>query len=73
MDVLVHALKGLMAADRKFGAAASRIVQSPADPQIDLARETVEMVEAKQAFSANVKVIRFADDMWRALMDIQAR
>lgn len=73
MDALQIARQGLLAAEGRFAASAGRIMQAQADESIDLGVEMVEMIEAKHHFSANLKVIRFADDMWRALMDIQSR
>jgi hypothetical protein len=31
------------------------------------------MVQAKHAFSANITVIRFAQDMWDSLLQLQTR
>lgn len=73
MDALTHARHGLMAAERRFEASAQRIAAAPADATIDLGHEMVEMIQAKHHFSANLKVIRFADEMWRSLLEIQAR
>jgi flagellar basal body rod protein FlgB len=73
MDALSIARGGLAAAERRFETAASRIVQAPADETIDLGHEMVEMIQAKHHFSANLKVIRFADEMWKSLLEIQVR
>ena len=43
------------------------------EPETDLAQETVGMIQAKTAFSANLSVIGFAQDMWDSLLKIQAR
>lgn len=73
MDALSIARGGLAAAERRFETAASRIAQAPGDETIDMGREMVEMVQAKHHFSANLKVIRFADEMWKSLLEIQVR
>ncbi|MGA0605290.1 flagellar basal body rod C-terminal domain-containing protein [Phenylobacterium sp. VNQ135] len=73
MDAISIARGGMAAAERRFEAAASRVVQAPSDDGVDLAREMVELVEAKQHFSANLKVVRFADEMWTSLLEIQVR
>ncbi len=73
MDAISIARGGVAAAERRFEAAASRIVQGSAAGDADLAEGMVEMVQAKHQFSANLQVIRFADEMWRALLDIQGR
>jgi hypothetical protein len=31
------------------------------------------MIQAKHAFSANLSVMRFAQDMWKSLLDLQTR
>ena len=73
MDALSIARGGLAAAERRFESAASRVVQAPGDETIDLGHEMVEMIQAKHHFSANLKVIRFADEMWKSLLEIQVR
>ena len=73
MDPLVIARYGIAAAERRFEASASRLVRAGVDADVDLARETVEMVQARHQFSASLQVVRFADEMWRSLLDIQAR
>jgi flagellar hook protein FlgE len=73
MEALNIARYGMMAAERRFGEAAMRIVQSAGDDSIDLSREMVEALQARTQFRASAKIFQFADDMWRALMDIQKR
>jgi flagellar hook protein FlgE len=73
MDPLIVARYGLMAAAARFEASAQRTAQMGADDRVDPAAEAVEQIEAKQQFGANLGVIRVADEMWRALMDIQAK
>jgi flagellar hook protein FlgE len=31
------------------------------------------MIQAKTAFSANIQVIKFADEMWDSLLQLQSR
>jgi flagellar hook protein FlgE len=77
MDPISIAQGGLMAASARFEASASRTARMGAtDGQasgdsVDLGQEVVEQVQAKQQFSANLGVIRIADQMWQALLDIQ--
>ena len=73
MDPLVTARYGLLAAERRFEAAATRVAAAPGDPGVDVGQELVEVIQAKQAFSANLGVMRFAQDMWRSLLEIQVR
>ena len=78
MDPIAAARYGLMAATRRFEASAENIARmrgpdGSGDADIDVAQEVVEMVEAKSAFSANLSVIRFAQDMWDSLLQLQTR
>ena len=73
MDPLAIARYGLLAAERRFEASATRIATATADESVDLGRELVEVIQARHAFSANLGVIRFAQDMWRSLLELQAR
>jgi flagellar hook protein FlgE len=73
MDAFSIARGGLAAAERRFEAAASRVVQASGDENIDLGHEMVEMTLAKHHYSANLQVIRFADEMWKSLLEIQVR
>ena len=73
MDPIGTARYGLMAATRRFEASAVQIANMRADETVDVAHEVVEMVQAKSAFSANLTVIRFAQDMWDSLLQLQSR
>ena len=73
MDPIDTARYGLMAASNRFEAAATRIVAAPGDASVDLGEQFVEIIQARQAFSANLSVIRFAQDMWDSLIRIQSR
>ena len=71
MDPISTARYGMMAATQRLGASANRIAGVAGDEGIDYASEAVEQIEAKQAFKANVAVIKVADQMWDALLDLQ--
>jgi len=75
MDPISTARYGLMAASRQFETSATKIATMGVEgaPDVDLAQETVGMIQAKTAFSANAQVIRFAQDMWDSLLQIQSR
>lgn len=75
MDPISTARYGLMAATRRFETAAVNIATMGVEgaPEVDQAEETVDMIQAKTAFSANLSVIRFSQDMWNSLLDIQRR
>lgn len=79
MDPISTARYGLMAASSKFEASAERVARmgaaegpdQAADGDTDIAQNMVDMVQAKQAFSANLTTIRFAQDMWDSLLQLQ--
>ena len=73
MDPISTARYGLMAASRRFEASAVNVATMGVEgaPDTDLAKETVDMIQAKTAFSANIQVIKFAQDMWDSLLKLQ--
>ncbi|MFN3513788.1 MAG: flagellar basal body rod C-terminal domain-containing protein [Phenylobacterium sp.] len=73
MDPIATAAYGMFQASKRFEASALRTAQM-GDPeaQVDLVAETVEQIGAKTAFSANAAVVRTADEMNKALLDILA-
>lgn len=75
MDPISTARYGLMAASRRFETSAVNVATMgvEGEPDVDLAEETVDMIEAKTAFSANIQVIKFAQDMWDSLLQLQSR
>ena len=73
MDPLVTARYGMLAAERRFEASAVSVANMGADDSVDLGAEMIEMIQAKHAFSANITVVKFAQDMWKSLLDLQAR
>lgn len=73
MDPIATAAYGMFAASKKFEASAFRVAQmGDPDSQVDLVAETVEQITAKNEFSANIPVIKTADDMIGDLLDIIA-
>jgi flagellar hook-associated protein FlgK len=70
MDPLSIARYGMITAENKASAAASRIANWNTDGA-DVVQEDANLLEAQQQFAASAKVVSFANDMWRALMDIQ--
>ncbi|CAN5216086.1 flagellar basal body rod C-terminal domain-containing protein [soil metagenome] len=69
MNVSSIAASGIASALQRFDASAAR---TASDPLADLAGETVARIEAKTAVQANAAVLRTADDMTGALLDILA-
>jgi flagellar hook protein FlgE len=66
------ALSGLQTAATRFERSAERTTAWSPASSVDLAKETVEQIEAKHAFSASLSVIRTADEMLGALLDVRA-
>jgi flagellar hook protein FlgE len=73
MDPISTARYGMMAAERTLDDSAQRVAGMGADSSVDYAQEAVQQIGAKQAFSANAGVIKVADQMWQALLDIQEK
>lgn len=73
MNPIATAQYGLFAATRRFEASAQRTAQmGDTSFDVDLGNEVVERVQAKHAFSANIAVIRTADEMQQSLLDLIA-
>ena len=71
MDPIATARYGLMAASRRFETAAVEVSQMGGDQPVDVEGAMVEMIQSKHAFSANLSVMKFSQDMWDSLLDIQ--
>jgi flagellar hook protein FlgE len=69
MDPISIARYGMMAATQQLSGAANRVAAG--GDSLDYASEAVNTIEAKQAFKANVSVIKVADEMWQSLLDLQ--
>ena len=62
----------LVQAVARFDASAQRTARTGNDAApVDLAEEAVEQISAKHAFTANLTVLRTADDMTNRLLDIK--
>jgi len=72
MDPISTARYGMMAATQRLNASASRVAGMSGDSSVDYATEAVTQIEAKQSFKAGVAVIKVADQMMQALLDLQA-
>ena len=68
-DVMSIAIAGLKASSARFAASANRVVEQR---QVDLAAELVQQKLAALDFEANVRVLRTADKMTKAALDIFA-
>lgn len=76
MQVLNTAAAGMFAAADRLSASAQRtaawgLEQNQAEQKVDLAHEAVEQVSARTDFKANAAVIKIADAMTGALLDMK--
>jgi hypothetical protein len=72
MQALAIAAAGMSAAANRLGASAERVATWEArDTDADLAKEAVEQISAKNDFKANAAVIKTADEMIGALLDLK--
>jgi len=72
MDPISIARYGMMAATQQLTASANRIAGAgAAGGDVDYGAEAVNQIQAKQAFKADVGVIKVADEMWQSLLDLQ--
>ena len=71
MTAIPHAAVALTSALGRFDAAASRTVEAATGADdVAMGEAMVEMIEAKTQVKAGIALIRFADDMWDALLSI---
>ena len=68
-SIVATAVSGINASTARFEAAASRIAGKP---DTDLAQALTEAKLASLDFKANVAVLKTADAMWKATLDILA-
>ena len=71
MTAIPHAALALTSALDRFGHASARVLEAVTGAvECDLGAALVEMSAAKTQAKAGVAVIRFADEMWDALIEI---
>ncbi|MEQ1820143.1 MAG: hypothetical protein ABL871_16195 [Terricaulis sp.] len=71
MTAIPHAALALTSALDRFGHASVRVLEAvTGGDDTDLGAALVEMTEAKTQAKAGVAVIRFADEMYEALLQI---
>jgi flagellar hook protein FlgE len=71
MQVMAIASAGLQTSMQRFEQSAQRTAAASSPyADVDLAQEVVEQVSARSAFSANVSVIRTANQMMGELLDM---
>lgn len=76
---MTEALQGLSSSEQQFNAAAQKIAQFPVSPpqsgtgpvdQVDLSAEAVALIQSRNSFEANTKVIQVADQMDQTLLNV---
>jgi hypothetical protein len=72
---LTHALEGMARSEAQFNGAADKIARLPLSQfgqgdQVDLSAEAVALLQAKNSFEANTKVVKVADQMQQTLLDM---
>jgi hypothetical protein len=72
MNAISAASMGMLAAARRFDAAATRVAAVGSDPTVVLEVEAVEMIQSKTAFRASAQAVKVADQMYGSLLDIFA-
>jgi len=70
VTAIPHAAEALTSASGRFERSSARLLEAASGVGGDVAAPLVEMIEAKAQFKAGVAVIRFADEMWDALIEI---
>jgi flagellar hook protein FlgE len=71
-SIAATAQTGIQQALSRFDQSAQRTARMGQDDSVDPAKEVVNQIGAKEAFEANIKVMKVADDMLGALLDIKA-
>ena len=73
---MTEALGGLARSEAQFNAAAQKIAQWPVSQsgtgqgdQVDLSAEAVALIQSRNSFDANTKVIKIADEMDQTLLN----
>ena len=73
---MTEALQGLARSEAQFNGAAQRIAQFPVSQspsgqadQVDLSAEAVAVIQSRNSFEANTKVIQVADAMDKTLLN----
>ena len=70
MNVLSVALDNIGRAATKLDKVAARIANSPASDTVDLSKEAVNLIQARNEFETGIKVAQTGDEMTRATLEI---
>jgi hypothetical protein len=72
MDAISTAAAGMAAASARFDDAAGRLARSGAGDDQAMAQAAVASIQTEAAFAADTKVVKAADQMMGALLDVTA-
>jgi len=72
VTAIPHAAEALTSASGRFERTSARLLEAASGVGGDLAAPLTEMVAAKAQYKAGVALIRFADEMWDALLELPA-
>ena len=72
---LTNALEGMARSEAQFNRAADKIARLPLaqfgqGDQVDLSAEAVALLQAKNSFAANTRVVQVADQMEQTLLNM---
>lgn len=70
MTAIPHAAEALTSALDRFGLASSRLLEAVTGGEEDAGAALADMIAAKTQLKASVAVVRFSDQMWKALLEI---
>lgn len=71
---IAHGANGMRIAADRFEASANRVARFGTElgPDVDIATEMVEVIEAKAHYKASAKIVSVASDLARTTLDILA-
>ena len=71
MSAIPHAAEAMTSASGRFEQASARLLEAASGAgDGDMATPIGQLLQAKTQFQAGVAVVRFADEMYQALLDI---
>jgi len=72
VTAIPHAAEALTSASGRFERNSARLLEAASGAGGDVAAPLSEMIAAKAQYKAGLAVIRFADNMWDALLELPA-
>ncbi|HRO03941.1 MAG TPA: hypothetical protein PLS69_10105 [Terricaulis sp.] len=72
MTAIPHAAEALTSASGRFERTSARLLEAASGVGGNLAEPLAGMIAAKTEYKAGLALIRFADEMWDALLELPA-